>query len=92
MAELFATSKQSVSYHIINILKDKELDEKSVVKEYLTTATYGKGLTRDTLGSKSQSSRLCEKQKSELPRAIRGKENKTRQASQRGEDAMMMIM
>ena len=42
MAELFATSKQSVSYHIINILKDKELDEKSVVKEYLTTAADGK--------------------------------------------------
>ena len=42
MAELFATSKQSVSYHIINILKDKELDEKSVVREYLTTAADGK--------------------------------------------------
>jgi len=25
MAELFATSKQSISYHIINILKEKEL-------------------------------------------------------------------
>ncbi len=35
---------------------------------------------------------LCEKQKSVLIREIRGKENKTRQASQRGEDAMMMIM
>ena len=38
MAELFATSKQTISYHIINILKEKELHEKSVVKEYLTTA------------------------------------------------------
>ena len=42
MAELFATSKQTVSYHIINVLKDKELVESSVVKEYLTTAADGK--------------------------------------------------
>ena len=42
MAELFATSKQTISYHIINILKEKELTEKSVVKEYLTTAADGK--------------------------------------------------
>ena len=42
MAELFATSKQTISYHIINILKDNELAEKSVFKEYLTTAADGK--------------------------------------------------
>ena len=42
MAELFATSKQAISYHIINILKDKELKENSVVKEYLTTVADGK--------------------------------------------------
>ena len=42
MAELFATSKQSISYHIINILKERELSELSVVKEYLTTAADGK--------------------------------------------------
>ena len=42
MAELFATSKQTVSYHISNILKDKELATKSVVKDYLTTAADGK--------------------------------------------------
>ncbi|MBP5425498.1 MAG: virulence RhuM family protein [Prevotella sp.] len=42
MAELFATSKQTISYHIINILKERELTEKSVVKEYLTTAADGK--------------------------------------------------
>lgn len=42
MAELFATSKQTISYHIINILKDNELTESSVVKEYLTTAADGK--------------------------------------------------
>lgn len=42
MAELFSTSKQSVSRHIINILKEKELDKSSVVKEFLTTAADGK--------------------------------------------------
>ena len=42
MAELFATSKQSISHHIINILKEKELDLDSVVKHYLTTASDGK--------------------------------------------------
>ena len=42
MAELFATSKQNVSLHISNILKDKELDTNSVVKDYLTTAPDGK--------------------------------------------------
>ena len=42
MAELFATSKQAISYHVINILKEKELQENSVVKQYLTTAADGK--------------------------------------------------
>ena len=42
MAELFATSKQLISHHIINILKEKELEEISVVKQYLTTAADGK--------------------------------------------------
>lgn len=42
IAELFGTSKQSVSYHIINILKEKKLDKDSVVKDYLTTAPDGK--------------------------------------------------
>lgn len=42
MAELFATSKQNVSLHINSILKDRELDAISVVKEYLTTAADGK--------------------------------------------------
>jgi len=42
MAELFQTTKQNVSLHIKNIFSEKELDENSVVKEYLTTAVDGK--------------------------------------------------
>ena len=42
LAELFATSKQNISLHISNILKDGELSENSVVKNYLTTASDGK--------------------------------------------------
>src|SRR6056297_856690 len=42
LAELFATSKQNISLHIINILKEGELPENSVVKDYLTTASDGK--------------------------------------------------
>ena len=42
LAELFATSKQNISLHISNILKECELPENSVVKDYLTTASDGK--------------------------------------------------
>ena len=42
LAELFATSKQNISLHIANILKEEELSADSVVKDYLTTATDGK--------------------------------------------------
>jgi len=42
LAELFATSKQNISLHIINILKDGELEPNSVVKDYMTTAADGK--------------------------------------------------
>ncbi|EMS81053.1 hypothetical protein [Desulfotignum phosphitoxidans] len=38
LAELFDTSMPNISIHISNILKEKELDENSVVKNYLTTA------------------------------------------------------
>jgi len=37
LAELFDTSKQNISQHVNNILKDNELDKNSVVKNYLTT-------------------------------------------------------
>ena len=39
MAELFDTTKQNISLHIKNIFEEKELDENSVVKENLTTAS-----------------------------------------------------
>ena len=42
MAELFATSKPNISMHIANILKEKELKDNSVVKNFLTTAADGK--------------------------------------------------
>ena len=42
IAKLFDTSKQNVSLHIRNILKEGELHENSVVKDYLITATDNK--------------------------------------------------
>jgi hypothetical protein len=42
LAELFDTSKQNISLHIVNILEERELDKNSVVKDYLTTAQDGK--------------------------------------------------
>lgn len=42
IAELFATSVPNISMHIKSILEDKELEENSVIKNYLTTATDGK--------------------------------------------------
>lgn len=42
IAELFATSKQNVSLHAANVLKEGELSPHSVVKDSLTTAADGK--------------------------------------------------
>ncbi len=42
MAELFDTTKQNISLHLINIFKEGELSEDSVVKDFLTTADDGK--------------------------------------------------
>lgn len=42
IAALFDTSKQNISQHIQKILSDNELEEYSVVKNYLTTASDGK--------------------------------------------------
>lgn len=55
LAELFDTSKQNIGQHIINILEEKELQENSVVKNYLTTASNGKMYHRfkmDSYGKK----------------------------------------
>jgi len=38
LAVLFATSVPNISMHISNILKDGELEQNSVIKDYLTTA------------------------------------------------------
>lgn len=45
MAELFQTTKQNISLHINNIFAERELDENSVVKDFLTTAADGKNYT-----------------------------------------------
>lgn len=42
IAQLFQTTKQNVSLHAKNIIQDGELQEVSVVKESLTTASDGK--------------------------------------------------
>lgn len=42
LAELFDTSKQNISQHIAAIIKEGELQQNSVVKNYFTTATDGK--------------------------------------------------
>lgn len=42
IADLFNTSKQDVSYHLKNIFNTLELEENSVVKKYLTTASDNK--------------------------------------------------
>lgn len=42
LAALFDTSLQNVALHIKNIIKDKELEENSVIKDYLITAQDGK--------------------------------------------------
>jgi hypothetical protein len=42
MATLFMQTKQNISLHINNCFKEKELEQKAVVKEYLTTVSDGK--------------------------------------------------
>lgn len=42
MATLYQVTKQNISYHLGNIFKERELDENSVVKEFLTTAADDK--------------------------------------------------
>ena len=42
ISDLFGTSVPNICYHIANILKEKELDANSVIKNYLITASDGK--------------------------------------------------
>ena len=42
LALLFSVTKQNISLHINKIIKENELEEKAVVKDYLTTAKDGK--------------------------------------------------
>ena len=39
ISDLFGTSVPNICYHIANILKKKELDVNSVIKDYLITAS-----------------------------------------------------
>jgi len=41
MAELFGSSKQTISYHLRNIFESKELDRAATVKEILTVQDEG---------------------------------------------------
>lgn len=41
MVELFDSTKQNISLHINNVFKEKELDSRSTVKEYLTVQKEG---------------------------------------------------
>ena len=43
MAELYAVSIPAINQHLKRIFSDNELEEASVVKQYLTTAADGKG-------------------------------------------------
>ena len=49
LAELFDTSVQNIALHIKNILEDNELDENSVIKDYLITAKNGEQYQAKTL-------------------------------------------
>ena len=42
ISELFGTTKQNLSSHLKNIFESGELEEDSVVKDFLTTANDGK--------------------------------------------------
>lgn len=46
MAELFEATKQNITLHINNIFKEKELEEDSTVKEYLTVQKEGSRVVR----------------------------------------------
>ena len=41
IAELFQKAKSTISFHIANVFKEKELDEKVVVRKIRTTTQHG---------------------------------------------------
>ena len=41
IAELFQKAKSTISFHIANVFKEKELDEKVVVRKFRTTTQHG---------------------------------------------------
>jgi hypothetical protein len=45
MADLFGTTKQTISYHLRNVFDSGELQRDAVVKDFLTTAADGKNYT-----------------------------------------------
>ena len=47
--DLFATSKPNISMHTANMLKESELVESSVVKNFLTTAVCKKWLNQQQM-------------------------------------------
>jgi hypothetical protein len=50
MADLFKVTKQTISEHLKNIFETKELDENSVVRKFLTTASDGKSYNTQFYG------------------------------------------
>ena len=43
MADLFQTTKQNISLHVLSILEEGEQDREATVKEYLTVQQEGSG-------------------------------------------------
>ena len=54
MTELFMRDKSTISRHIKNIFADGELDEKSVVAFFATTATNHTGFSRQLFNNRQQ--------------------------------------
>lgn len=49
LCELYQTSKSNISEHIKHIFEEGELDEKSVVRNFRTTAADGKNIIQYTI-------------------------------------------
>ena len=51
ISDLFGTSVQNISYNMANILKEKEIDANSVIKDYLITASCAELIVAAVLSS-----------------------------------------